>query len=1321
MSKSSKYAALALRQLWTAAAVALVIIALGISLLRYSLPLLDDRKHLIENYVLTEYGVDLTIGSVSAMWKASGPSLQFTDVHLRQNEQSPVAVQVQNVYIAVEFWSSIFSRQLQSRKVTLSDLNVTVDVKRLAGGSSDFPVVDALESLFLEQLSQFSITNSELSFVNADAQNKVRIRQLSWLNQDNRHQGLGEFSLDGFASNTAVFVLDLTGNIESYSGILYAKGQDLDISGWLNDFVTQHESDAKENVQIDSSIKSAGNFELWASIDQGRFTSVSGKILPSQLTYTDANQLPLISSISADFYAAPHKTVNEQNKWYFGIDNFNFSKELDVQNSDVNEALMTGFRGQFTSFDDIQVHNTQALELDKLIPLLSIYDSKIATLASALDMRIKAPTVQLSFSSSGLNAIVKDSVWSWSERDKIPGVNGLLMDLYLDENRGLIELSAEQTDVFSQNMFERDLALENLDIPIWLTRSNMSRSVAGDDLPKRVAQKGWSLSSTEGMIKIDGLLIHPDFSYRSVDKALSVISDVETLALARVPEFLPKNLMGENVRRYLSQAFTGGGTVEAAHILWQGDASKFPFSDNSGVFQASVAIDDADFVFSKAWPTLNELDISLLFENNSLTMRADSGKLAGVNLTHLDASIESLAKSSLLTIDVRGDSTGEDVAQLMLQSSLETSLGRVLSEDVIVDGEVSTDLRLLIPLADPNNTRAIGEAVLNQSQVKVAALGLNFADADGVISFDNEALSIDALNATLLDQAVSISLQGQQQEESYSLNLDINGQWDAKPIVERYATHLNGKLSGSFDWNLGLELALTGKNYRYQAQLNSSMLALESSLPAPFYKSARDAMPLKVVAQGDNIASTITAKIGGDVSFEGVLPHKEKQFSRAHLALGQTDFVGMGVGFSISANLASIDFENWYQAVNGLTRGLEYSEKPIFSVPERIFAQADQVLIGGTRITDVDVTAKRLDRDWRFDINADQIRGQLDISSNWVSEGVRFDADYIKLSDIDLEASAKEDATGFEPQSLPMIRLSCKQCEVGSVNLGRLTLEAEPNDDGIEITRLEVETKTGAISATGQWYKRHQDHYTFLSGDLRSGDFGQFLSGFGLDSGIKDSGAAMDFRLTWKDSPMDFGFADLDGTVDWSLSDGYMTEVSDKGSRIFTLLSLNSLVRKLSLDFRDVFAKGFFYDEMLGSIQITDGKADTRDTRIDGAAGEIEIYGYTDLVSKELNYNVSFAPNVTGNLPVLVYFFTVSPPSALAALAIDQVLTSAKVISNVNYSVSGTIDNPVLIETGRQSTDVDLPSRRVPELDENSDEFLPPTIEDFLPLEQGDG
>ena len=228
------------------------------------------------------------------------------------------------------------------------------------------------------------------------------------------------------------------------------------------------------------------------------------------------------------------------------------------------------------------------------------------------------------------------------------------------------------------------------------------------------------------------------------------------------------------------------------------------------------------------------------------------------------------------------------------------------------------------------------------------------------------------------------------------------------------------------------------------------------------------------------------------------------------------------------------------------------------------------------------------------------------------------------------------------------------------------------------------------------------------------------LKQFDVSSGIKDSGADIDFDLAWPNSPFDFSLVDVNGDIAWSLSDGYLTELSDKGSRILTLFSLNSLVRKLSLDFRDVFAKGFFYDDMSGTVQIADGRAFTQDTEIDGGAGEIEINGYTELDTGKLNYNVSFAPNVTGNLPFLVYFLA-TPPTALAALALDQVLTSAKVISNVNYKVTGTISEPQFDEVERNSKDISLPANNVPATEPLEDRPLTKEDVQRLKMEVIDG
>jgi uncharacterized protein YhdP len=266
------------------------------------------------------------------------------------------------------------------------------------------------------------------------------------------------------------------------------------------------------------------------------------------------------------------------------------------------------------------------------------------------------------------------------------------------------------------------------------------------------------------------------------------------------------------------------------------------------------------------------------------------------------------------------------------------------------------------------------------------------------------------------------------------------------------------------------------------------------------------------------------------------------------------------------------------------------------------------------------------------------------------------------------------------------------------MDLGKLDVSLSRSATGMSIDSIRLKNAYGLFSGEGDWFLTTDNSSTRLKGQFSSSDFGAFLKGFDFNSGIKDSEASSTFDLSWQRAPYEFNFDSLNGEIDWYLSDGYLTEVTDKGSRIFSLLSLESLVRKLTLDFRDVFAKGFFYDKIDGSFQLQNGVADTQDIVVDGGAGEIVMRGYTDLVAQELNYRIEFAPKVTSSLPVIVAWM-VNPATALAALAIDQVLTSAKVISNIKFSLTGTFEEPQLKELGRDSKEITLPARAKPQIE----------------------
>ena len=121
-----------------------------------------------------------------------------------------------------------------------------------------------------------------------------------------------------------------------------------------------------------------------------------------------------------------------------------------------------------------------------------------------------------------------------------------------------------------------------------------------------------------------------------------------------------------------------------------------------------------------------------------------------------------------------------------------------------------------------------------------------------------------------------------------------------------------------------------------------------------------------------------------------------------------------------------------------------------------------------------------------------------------------------------------------------------------------------------------------------------------------------------------------------------------------------------------------------------------FFTDLTGSVQIENGVATTEDARLLGSAGDMDIRGWTNMKTGELNYNLTYAPKVTSSLPIILAWM-VNPPSGLAALFIDKVLHDAKVISRLRYQVTGTIDEPVVEEIERDSRPVDLP-----ELEENS-------------------
>lgn len=131
----------------------------------------------------------------------------------------------------------------------------------------------------------------------------------------------------------------------------------------------------------------------------------------------------------------------------------------------------------------------------------------------------------------------------------------------------------------------------------------------------------------------------------------------------------------------------------------------------------------------------------------------------------------------------------------------------------------------------------------------------------------------------------------------------------------------------------------------------------------------------------------------------------------------------------------------------------------------------------------------------------------------------------------------------------------------------------------------------------------------------------------------------------------------------------------------------------MQLDFSDVFDKGMAFDSIEGKGTISQGIFVTNNISMDAVAGDMQIKGIVDLNTRMIDAEVHFVPDITSGIPVLSAF-AVTPQTALYVLAITTVISPVvEVFTEVDYSVKGPIDNPVVKEISRRKGEFKLPEK----------------------------
>lgn len=1265
-------------KVWLLTAILLVVAAVVISGLRYALPYLPDVSRQLEQQIEERLEQPVSIQQLAMSWHRQGPALDVNSIRLTEGENSPVNVQVDKISVVMDFWQSILQRQIVAQEFILNGANIDIDLRRWQQNGETQLNLKRLESLFLQRLQRFSLTDSEISVTTlAGSQRSIVIERLSWLNQGEQHQGVGQLRVRDFTSNSLDFIVQLQGNrLNEADGQFYIDSRQIDISPWLE----------QQLGEVDI-LASNVNFTSWFNIAQG-------KLSQGFLQLRDNRIQVAANGHELDLHVPSGSALLEPTSSGWLLNSQPMKVEVNQQSFELPRVAWQSINGQHHL-------STQQLPADKFLPLFELFG---------------------------------ESAQQWSVRQQAADTQALL-DISIERNdSGEFSWLVKANELTSHGNGRQPswsplqaVAAGNEQYGIWslagtgLTLSGKQLSTEKAWTINKLALSGqwyrkadvWQATLADGSVRVDDLELALEGRLTGDSQQSPVIavhaSSRKPFTVDTARKLLP-NAMGSGVQDYLQGALAGGQAA-GLEILWRGPVTRFPSSTMKGVFNARLEFSKLDYRFQDDWPMLADAPLRLDFFQQQLAMYSDGGRVLQATVNEVDAIISDLSSAaSGLQLSSDISAAPKALRQVFEQSPL-TAVSATLQQ-VIPKQPINGQFTLDIPFDGSRQPEVTVAADLSGQQLVIPAIEQQFTVRSGELNIHNDKVTTHDLQLDWYGRPIDTKVIGSNSDSDYQLTVDTQIDWQLEPLLDRlpmqgWQRYFYGAVNGSGKLRLAIN-----EQVQVDWQSQYDLTGLQSNLPPPWAKEFGENWQLTVNLSGNDERLSLQADVGQRLQWQSQWQPGEERWQSAQLTIGDPTVNAAippasvvadkthrdeGGAFVVAGALPSFDVAAWYDFIYFLRHGEQESTGKVSSrgalLPTYVNITTPNLYWAGQEFADAELEAWPQNDGWKARLHAHDLAVEMQVPNNFLQQPIEVDADFIQLtSDFKMEAlQPKADQSSWQWVSrIPALSLRCKTCKLDEQSFSDVALELQPIDGGVALTSLELSHNNSTLTGAGHWLVESEQPTTQISGSISTPDVGDLFRQYGLETAIRDSAADINFGLNWQGAPHQPEVSSLNGAINWDLGKGYLAEVSDGGARLFSLLSLDGILRKLTLDFRDIFSQGMFYTDLTGSVQVTDGLAHTDDTQMLGSAGNMEINGSTNLVTEQLDYQLTYAPKVTSSLPVILAWM-VNPPSGLAALLIDKVLQDAEVISQLRYQVTGTIADPQVTEVERDSRPVDIP------------------------------
>lgn len=1235
---------------WSLGAV-VAFFALLVALVRVAYPMLPEYKAVIESQLSEALGQPVSLASVSSYWHGQNPVLELTGLEIEGGRSISVA--------AAQFELNL-PKSLRTGHLIFNRFNIDAPVIRVteAPASSSAPGVGTalleqrlarLLALLLRQ-EQVALNGARLVYeVEGLPPLALEISGAQLQTVGDEHQLRIAGGLQQGSSTSAFhFVAEAVGDPGRSTVNFHFALPGIDhhqINPWLAYF-----------KQPEATAFSA-SLELWGAFKQRSLQFIN--LNASSQTLTFGQQQLRDASVSAVL-------LHHQQGYQAQV-----RSELTLNDRAIRLPLLVAdWRASLQGRPDkLSIDTLDLAEVVRWLDDPALVPPKLSDLLATLQPQGRVANVNLHWESAALTSFVVQAdleevaVQPWSGAPGLAHINGRLSHRI---DQGSIDL---ESDAFAMHFPE-------LNMPQWNYRFGRGRVIW------RLGADAVEVSS--GLLELQGEAVHAAgrFFFRlpydhDAQTDLALLIGVRDSAGVVFRDYIPPREVGEKTHAWLLQAIQGGQVRSGGFMLNANTRARL--SDyQKPVVQLFLDVSGLKFGFDPQWPAATDAEGYFLYRDFGFLVQA-KGRL-------LDSRIEEAwvyhpPQSDLLHIIGHASGDAADIRRILTETPISTAVGGQV-EQWRWSGNAQTDIDLNISLANKRSPQVEASSRISGGRLISESNRLAFEQLAGTLHFSTEqGLTSPEITGRLFGEAFTGRVETQREaRRGLVTTVSAQGSVELASIRRWLDLDLLAPVRGRTEYRAVLQLC-TELPACNRLMVHSDLKGVSSDAPAPLRKRASEQKSFDLLLQLGE-APRMPLWINYDDRFRGVFLLEPEGMRRAQLILGaQVPELPAEEGIWVNGEVERLDIAELqgFLERSGLLRRDGSSEGLQL---RRVELAVGALSSGALVLNNLQAVVMPEADGWRFSgVNA-LVQGTL-----WVpgkTGGLaRLTLDRLVLNDtlpvqkIEPGASA---AKAFDASDLPALDIDIAELEVKGKALGRWQFEMRPDAGGVTFQHVQGEIGGIAVTGDAHWRSAGQAH-TVLLLSFDGKDIAPFLQAIGYGRLVESKQIHVDSSLIWPGAPWQFAVDKLNGNLHLLAKDGRIIESGKSGQllRVLGILNLETVGRRLRLDFSDLYAQGLAFDRVSADYLIEQGVATTQTPfTLSGPSADMTLTGQLDLARETVEKDMEVVLPVTKNLPIVGVLLG-QPHVAGAVYLIDKLIGNRlEKFTTIRYHLSGDWSDPHL-------------------------------------------